>query len=210
MVLKDSVGGQEGVTRPDRPRVGGQAESASRVRVKRGRAGRRGSVCGKWGAYTGKVAEIRIEKFYVLRRRKTHGPDVAGSDSGSGSSSGSDSRLRLQRRAAAPNLLPPPADQANRPDERVRGAGRGARLARRCGPAPRPPVPPLLPSCVPLRRGAGPTLSPPSSPPPAAGRTRLPLPLGPPVSLPSPNTVRPPGSLRARSPLHLRRPGPLL
>lgn len=149
MVLKDSVGGQEGMprlfTRPDRLRVGGQAESASRARLTLGRAGRRGSVCGKRGAYTGKEAEIRIEKFYVLRRRKTHGPDVAGPDSGSGSSSGSRSR-QLLRRADTPNLLPPPADQANGQDERVRGAGRGGARGLRAGAARRP-APPFRRCC---------------------------------------------------------------
>ncbi|CAK7307548.1 hypothetical protein VULLAG_LOCUS13355 [Vulpes lagopus] len=61
-----------------------------------------------------------------------------------------------------------------------RGAARGARSARRCRPEPGPPVPPPPPPpCVPLGGGAGLALSPPSSPPPFAGRTRLPRPLGP-------------------------------
>lgn len=40
------------------------------------------------------------------------------------------------------------------------------------------------PWCMPLGGGAGPTLSPPSSPPPTASRTHLLLPLGPTSSLP--------------------------
>lgn len=60
-------------------------------------------------------------------------------------------------------------------------AGRGRARGLRAGAArcPAPPVLPLPPSCVLLLGGAGPALSPPSCPPPVAGRTCLPPPLGP-------------------------------
>lgn len=142
-------------------------------------------MCGKHGARTGKEAEIRgreAPRVGMAEDARSCVPPAQACKDGSPAPASS----------GAARLLPPsPASrgQANGRDGMGGargGAGWGARLARRCSPAPGPPVPlpppqpPLLPppTCIPLGGGAGPALSPPFSRPPAAGRTRFPLPLG--------------------------------